>query len=964
MKTNHLFGRWSRLLSLAAGGLALAQSAGADVVTVPAGYLSGNIHWSNTNEYVLQGFVYVLDGGVLRIDPGTIVRGVAGTSNTDFGNLFICQGAKIFAEGTPQNPIIFTSEDDDVFDPTDLGPSDTQLWGGVILFGKARINNAVNAAGDNASPKYDIYEGLPDTQAPNGQFVNRFAGGDDDDSSGIMRYVSIRHGGKLLESNKEVNGLSICGIGRGTTLEYIEVYANSDDGFEFFGGSVNTRYLVSAFNQDEQFDADQGYNGHNQFWFGIQPANSTEKGMEINGEPQDRSTGTGVPVSNWEIYNATMIGAGAREGAGSGNNAFTFRAYTQVKVYNGIFTDFNGLPITGGTFASGANPTVQNNVWFGFSVPTYTPDSVFEPANTNDVVDPQLNGISRTWPATGGLDPLPKSGSPAFTGYKAAPQDGFYLVAPYRGAFDLHNNWLRHWSILDKAGFLPPQTNIVNVPAGYLSGDITWSNTNEYILQGFVYLLEGAVLRIQPGTVIRGVPGTSNTDFGNLFVCQGAKIFAEGTAQNPIIFTSEDDDVNDPTDLGPTDTQLWGGVILFGKARINNAVNAAGDNATPKYDIYEGLPDTQAPNGQFVNRFAGGDDDDSSGVMRYVSIRHGGKLLESNKEVNGLSICGIGRGTTLEHIEVYANSDDGFEFFGGSVNTRYLVSAFNQDEQFDADQGYNGHNQFWFGIQPANSTEKGMEINGEPQDRSTGTGVPVSNWEIYNATLIGAGAREGAGSGNNAFTFRAYTQVKVYNGVFTDFNGLPITGGAYASGANPTVLDNLWFGFSVPTFTPATTFDAASGNKTNVNPELRGISRDVPLVLDPRPSAGSPANTSPRSAPADGFYQAAAHYGAFTAEQNWAGDWTILANSLLMNPAGAYTPVVYPNPVVGPIILTVAIEGTNLKLTWTGGGAGPFTVEGRSALGSGSWAEIVPATTEKAATVPISGDTQFLQITE
>jgi len=195
--------------------------------------------------------------------------------------------------------------------------------------------------------------------------------------------------------------------------------------------------------------------------------------------------------------------------------------------------------------------------------------------------------------------------------------------------------------------------------------------------------------------------------------------------------------------------------------------------------------------------------------------------------------------------------------------------------------------------------------------------VPVSNWEIYNATLIGAGARAGSGSGNNAFTFRAYTQVRVYNGIFTDFNGLPITGGAFSTGAQPTLLDNLWFGFSVPTFTPEAVFAAGTGNQTNVNPMLRGISRDIPFALDPRPDAGSPADTSPRSAPDDGFYQSAAHYGAFTSGLNWAVDWTALGNSLLMNPAGGYTPVVYPDDATPTITMDAGDDGVQILYTGT-----------------------------------------------
>ncbi len=502
----------------------------------------------------------------------------------------------------------------------------------------------------------------------------------------------------------------------------------------------------------------------------------------------------------------------------------------------------------------------------------------------------------------------------------------------------------------------------VNIPAGFLTGTNVWQNTNIYVLQGFVHVVEGAVLQIEPGTVIKGVAGTTSGNFGNLFICQGAKIIAEGTPQNPIIFTAEEDDVSDPFDLGPSDVQLWGGVIVLGRARINNAVSAAGDAASPKYDVYEGLPDTQDPtSGQFVNRYGGADDEDDSGVMRYLSIRHGGKLLESNKEVNGLSLCGVGRGTTVEYIEVYANSDDGFEFFGGSVNTRYLVSAFNQDESFDADQGYSGKNQFWFGIQPTDSVEKGMEINGEPQDRITGTGVPVSNWEVYNATLIGAGAREGAGSGNNAFTFRAYTQVKVLNGIFTDFNGQPVTGGEFSTGANPTVQNNLWWNFSVSTFTPDSLFAPANGNQTEVDPELRGISWTDDLVLDPRPQPDSPANTAPGSAPNDGFYVPAAYYGAFTSVGNWAVDWTAIGNGGLLNPSGAFTPVVYP-ATDQPIAVQSALVDGELRLTWTGG-TPPYTVQKRPSLSAGSWADTT-TTSETTVTLPLEDDLQFFRVND
>jgi hypothetical protein len=176
-----------------------------------------------------------------------------------------------------------------------------------------------------------------------------------------------------------------------------------------------------------------------------------------------------------------------------------------------------------------------------------------------------------------------------------------------------------------------------------------------------------------------------------------------------------------------------GGGGHSGKARINKAVNAAGDAATPKYEVYEGLEDLQI-NGQNVHRFGGANDDDNSGVLRYVSIRHGGQRLSPDKEINGLSLGGVGRGTTIEYVEAVSFADDGFEFFGGTVNTKYLVSAFNDDDAFDTDMGWSGKNQFWFAIQSNDRRDNGSEQNGEPNERNDGTGVPVATYEIHNAT--------------------------------------------------------------------------------------------------------------------------------------------------------------------------------------------------------------------------------------
>jgi hypothetical protein len=166
--------------------------------------------------------------------------------------------------------------------------------------------------------------------------------------------------------------------------------------------------------------------------------------------------------------------------------------------------------------------------------------------------------------------------------------------------------------------------------SGALATDTTWRATNEYVLNGFVYVLGGASLTIEAGTVVRGTPGTdANTSC--LIVTAGAKIFANGSRTRPIIFTADADDVTDPDDVPIFQRGLWGGVVLLGKAVLNTPSDIDGAAASPKYDVFEGLPASTTINGQFVHRFGGNDDNDSSGVMRYVSIRHAGVVFLPNR---------------------------------------------------------------------------------------------------------------------------------------------------------------------------------------------------------------------------------------------------------------------------------------------------------------------------------------------
>ena len=502
-------------------------------------------------------------------------------------------------------------------------------------------------------------------------------------------------------------------------------------------------------------------------------------------------------------------------------------------------------------------------------------------------------------------------------------------------------------ALLAAAALLGQKANadIVQITDASLTGTtINWSRTNTYVLNGYCFVKAGSTLNIEAGTIIKGVNGAPGV-FGALFITRGAKIFALGTPSSPIIFTAEADNIGTTnawpnlTSITSTNRGLWGGVVLYGQATLNTPSDAGGAAASPKYDVFEGLSDTVI-NGQNVHRFGGSDDNDNSGVMRYVSIRHGGKILESNKELNGLSICGVGRGTTLEFIESYMVADDGFEFFGGTVNTRYLVSAFNDDDAFDADQGYRGRNQFWFGIQSSDARDKGFELNGEPTGLAVNA-APIANFEVYNATSIGAGVGSG-GANNNTFTIREYAAPKFFNSIFTDYaqRGVSIDAksGLHLTNGILQFENNLWFGFTAGNTAAnldvggaALLFSDTTRSNLIVDPLLTGISRTNNRALDPRPQPASPARGAfAKILPVDGFLTPVNFVGAF-GDQNWAADWTALSDYGVLATTGAATPAAAPQPTA-PVVTVQPVSGSansggSLTLSAGTAGAGPLTYQ-------------------------------------
>ncbi len=261
-----------------------------------------------------------------------------------------------------------------------------------------------------------------------------------------------------------------------------------------------------------------------------------------------------------------------------------------------------------------------------------------------------------------------------------------------------------------------PSTTIVK---GNITKDTTWTSDTIYILDQQVVVTNGATLNIEPGTLIKANPG----EFPNasmLIIANDSKINAAGTAEKPIVFTSADDNINSVYQssqslLNENNKGLWGGIIILGKAPISIESKEVST-------FYVGLDPSDKD-----SYYGGEKSDDDSGVMSYVSIRYGGTYMGTGSESNGLTLCGVGSGTEISNIEVYANQDDGIEFFGGTVNASHLLVYSSGDDGIDLDEGYTGEiNNIMVVL--GEQSDSGVEISG-------GTGEFEGNFKISDVKL-------------------------------------------------------------------------------------------------------------------------------------------------------------------------------------------------------------------------------------
>jgi hypothetical protein len=374
-------------------------------------------------------------------------------------------------------------------------------------------------------------------------------------------------------------------------------------------------------------------------------------------------------------------------------------------------------------------------------------------------------------------------------------------LTSYRGAFAPAPTpmWTENWVNWDPQNASYPATN-VNVAGGHITINTTWTSNNTYLLQGLVYVDSLVTLTIQPGTVIRGATATN----ASLIVRRGAKLLAEGNQCHPIVFTS-----NEAT--GARAVGNWGGVILLGRAKHSGGTQ----------NVIEGVSAAD-----LSNYHGGTDDEDNSGVLKYVRIEFGGFVFAPNNEINGLTMGSVGRGTTIDYVQTSFINDDGFEWFGGSVTAKHLVSFRNLDDDFDTDFGFSGMVQYGLAVKdpaiadnPTVSTSEGFESDNDPVGTFEGQ-QPKTSAKFYNITQVGAFrcASNAAGSGvaptaagfRRGLRLRRNTDLKVVNSIFLgNRRGIFIDGALALANVSQ---DSLVFRNNIIAADFTTNFSSPSGN--------------------------------------------------------------------------------------------------------------------------------------------------------
>lgn len=701
-------------------------------VTISAGHITTNTTWTSGNVYLLNGWVYVDAGVTLTIQPGTVIRGDAANK----GALIIERGGKLIASGTAAQPIVFTSN-------KAVGSRGYGDWGGIILCGYSTINQPGGTA---------IIEGGVGSVYGGGTSPNNA------DNSGTLTYVRIEFAGIAFAANNEINGLTMGGVGSGTTIDYIQVSYCGDDAYEWFGGTVNAKHLIAFRSWDDDFDTDNGFSGKIQFGVVLRDPSVADVSGSNGFESDNDATGSSnTPITKPIFSNISVFGPLATPSTVINTNykrAMHLRRNTMCSIYNSLFC---GYPV--GLYIDGNN--TQANAM----------------TNNLQIENTYLAGMTANFDVPSGQT------------WNAAAEQAWFMD-PSR-----HNNtYVNNTDLsltdpfnLTTPNFLPTKT--------------------VYKLNGWIFVRNNATLTIDPGTIIRGDKNAKSA----LIIEQTGKLIANGTENEPIIFTSGEA-------AGARNYGDWGGIIMCGQANINQAGGTA---------IIEG---------GVGSTYGGTNPNDNSGSLKYVRIEFPGIAFAANNEINGLTMGGVGAGTTIDHIQVSYCGDDSYEWFGGNVNAKYLIAFRGWDDEFDTDNGYSGKVQFAVGLRDPNIADVSGSNGFESDNDATGSAnTPQTSATFSNFSIFGPQPTVNAVCNSNykrSQHLRRNTGLRVHNSIFLGWpTGLYIDGNTTQANAVANILqeeNNFLAGmvtnFDVPsgqTWTPADEqawfMDPSRKNNTYVN---------------------------------------------------------------------------------------------------------------------------------------------------
>ncbi len=1071
----------------------------AQKVRTISGSITNDVTFFNDTIYTLDGYVFVKNNATLTIQPGTIVKGKAGNKST----LIITRNGKINANGTSNQPIIFTSE-------KLAGQRAKGDWGGLVILGKAILNRPTDcstcpgsAIAANEAGIQNAIEG--DIDNANGDGL--YGGTDSTHNAGILKFVRIEFAGTVITPGNEINGLTMGALGSVTTIENVQVSFADDDGFEWFGGSVNAKWLVSNRNVDDDLDVDFGFKGKVQFAIVLRDSNLYDigSGPTTNGfeSDNDGSGSEAKPFTDPTFSNVTVVGPLANGTALSTANSFQngarIRRNSSTSIFNSIIMGYpDGLFVdgtrTGQKFATDSMmfrnnilagnlravnntssnvATVRSNIFsqgtdslfsangvltnaFNYTNPNFLPatgsvalsgaaftapriaDSYFTPTTyrgamgTDDwtkcwcnfnpnaanydiaplnnfvpVVDASndtticigktvtigkdlgLVGYSYSWSPTAGLSnatiarpvvnintttkyfvtvtdnatgckktdsitvtisPLPtvdfssslgSNGSVSFL--NASTNAATYSWTFGDGGTSTVANPTRQYStngtfqvklIVTSANGCVAQTikqivvTGINSPVKALSGEITTNTTlfrdTIYTLNGYVFVKNNATLTIQSGTIIKG-----GADKASLIITRNGKIEANGTKNQPIVFTSA-------KAAGQRAKGDWGGLIILGKAKVNRPTDcstcpgsAIAANEAGIQNAIEG--DIDNANGDGL--YGGNDDTHNAGTLKYVRLEFGGTVITPGNEINGLTMGALGSATTLENIQVSFADDDGFEWFGGNVNGRNLISFRNVDDDLDVDFGFSGKVQNAIVLRDSNLYDigSGPTTNGFESDND-GSGTeskPYTDPTFSNVTVVGPLANGTALSTSNSFQngarIRRNSSTSIFNSIIMGYpDGLFVdgtrTGQKFANDSmmfrNNILAGNL------------RAVNNSSANASSVRASI--VANGCDTLTSANGVLGNPFNyTNPNFAPApssialsgasftanrlnDPFFKQTSHRGALSAnpDSNWTDCWSNFDPQL-----EGYTSAPYNRP--GALAGFTATNGTGRTVNFT-----------------------------------------------